>query len=145
MVKRGIAPDCNMQVDMYRALHGFAILLLLACTSRGDDVSERERSFLEIATQKSREVGYPVLSQLPSSDEVTSGEDPAGLAPSLRRRAEVFSSLDPDAAATADALETGEVVSELEALVAGLRAGTVAPPPPVDVRALEFPTPPPLE
>lgn len=124
------------------SLLGFA--LLAACASR-ESVSETEARFNAIAQERQSSEKFPVLAPLPSEEEVVDGGIPAETAGEIRSAASDIAALTRNVGTGPSPLATDATVAELKALIAYVRTQTAITQPPVDIEALDFPTPPPAE
>ena len=126
---------------VFTALSGLA---LVACAS-GPQISEAERAINAIANESSADAPFPILGPLPSRAEVVGEGIPRSTATELREASAVLVSLGQSSSAPRPSLSTEDTVIELKALIDRLRADPNPARPVVDVRALGFPTPPPLD
>lgn len=117
---------------------------LASCVGGSGDVTQREAELLVLAEQKTKGSRYPVLGTLPDDAPGPSDFAP-DMAPELRSRAIELVSLAENAGRVADPVTTETTVVELLSLVQSLQQKNSDPDPLLDVKALDFPTPPPLE
>jgi len=120
-------------------------LLLGACAS-GPELSEGEQQINQAAKERRKEERFPVLSPLPRDEVLREQATPDADAGELIAAAMDLSGVRASAAAPPPPQNLQTVVDELRAEVARLRAEAGRQPePPIDVQALEFPTPPPRD
>lgn len=130
---------------MLRILLVIVGLMFLSACATQRQVSAEEAIINDIAREKAKTSRFPILVPLPSAGEVVGEGIPAETATDLKGAASELGGFKQIAAAAPDDLETEATVAELRAMIASLRAGRTAAPLRVDVEALGFPTPPPLE
>jgi len=119
------------------------ILALTACASSQEGISQSELELVALADEKAKGARYPVLGALPGG--APGPEDfPPEIGPELRQRASELVSLSASTSDVGDPLTTEATVAELLLLVDDLQQGRTATAPIVDLQALDFPTPPPL-
>lgn len=126
---------------VFTALGGFA---LVACAS-GPQISDAEREINAIANESSASAPFPILGPLPSRADVIGEGIPQSTATELREASAVLVRLGQSSTVPRPSLSTEDTVVELKALIDQLRANPNPAPPVVDVQALGFPTPPPLD
>lgn len=138
--------DCNRNRQV-RPPFLLVFLLLTACAGQPVE-SEAEARILQLDRQVRKESRFPVLVPLPQAGEVVGAGIPPRTAGELRGAASALSELRGEAGAPQpSSLTTDETVAELRAMVEDLRAVSARPSvaADVDIGALGFPTPPPLE
>ncbi|NNU16553.1 hypothetical protein HK107_09495 [Parvularcula sp. ZS-1/3] len=119
-------------------------LALAACAS-SQPVSEGQAQIDARAAELQKYEKFPVLGPLPSRKDVMGDGIPESAGSELRSAASELVSLRNAAGERRGELTTDETVAELRSMVAMLREGRQPAPPEVDVEALAFPTPPPLD
>ncbi|MFC3303830.1 hypothetical protein [Parvularcula lutaonensis] len=128
---------------MQRTLFVLGIVMLASCASK-PPVTEAEARFERLAEVRQKEERYPVLVPLPGEAAVVGRGIPGEQAGELRSAASEFEALRQRAAISDDPLSTDATVAELKALIAQLKSQQELGPA-IDVGALDFPTPPPLD
>jgi hypothetical protein len=116
---------------------------LAACAS--EPLSEGQILINERAKLRAKEEKFPVLRPLPGRREALGEGLPGNPRQELAEIARDLQLLTEEAAAAPGGSETEAVAAELKALVAELQNGRRARGPEVDIEALGFPTPPPLD
>lgn len=129
---------------MNRLVFTFAIAAILSSCASQETPSEAELRISAIADESSRRAPFPVLGPLPSAEEVVGEGIPVETAMELRSAASELANLRDTTAIPRSSLSTEATVMELRAMVAELQSGQTPSRPAVDVSALDFPTPPPL-
>lgn len=128
---------------MQRTLFLLVIGALAACASQ-EPITEAEARFAELAKERRQDERYPVLAPLPGEAAVVGEGIPGSRAGELRGAASEFDALRGRTGLSDDPLSANEIAAELQAMVARLQAQETTTRPEVDVEALSFPTPPPL-
>jgi hypothetical protein len=142
MFKSLNASDCNRQEQM-RATWFMFPFALAACASQ-EPISESEQRINALASERRGEERFPVLRPLPNRKEALGQGETGDTRQELTDAAVPLRALTGEASAAPAEPSLGEVAAELRAMVAALRDQQDTPPP-ADIEALGFPTPPPLE
>lgn len=130
---------------MIRASFIVISALALAACATSQPVSEGQAKIDARAAELRKNEKFPVLGPLPSKKDVVGEGIPKSTGSELRNAASELISLRNAAGDSDGELTTDETVAELRSMVAMLREGRQPAPPEVDVEALAFPTPPPLD
>ncbi|MEM1380110.1 MAG: hypothetical protein AAGH41_05730 [Pseudomonadota bacterium] len=145
MVKRPNRIDCNWHKHMVRALFCSAAFLTLGCASQAPEMTEADRRFQRLAAEKSRGAPFPVLGVLTAPDDLGDKGLPPGTGDDIRALAAVLAGLNAETEPTGPGLDEDPTVVELQALIRQVQGTAPRLKPRVDVEALDFPTPPPVE
>lgn len=145
MVKRPNRDDCNWHKHMVRAFFCSAAFLTLGCASQAPEVTEAERRFQRLAAEKSRGAPFPVLGELTAPEDLGDKGLPLGTGDDVRALAAELAGLMAETERTAPSLDDDPTVRELQVLIRQVQATAPRLKPRVDVEALDFPTPPPVQ